>query len=246
MKYRLPEIFLGVFLAVAIFAMGMLFSSSFLPLQHHYSSDQKKAETSARAESKQHGFWEKAADDPVAYFTLWLVGFTGVLAFSTIGLWFVTNRGVKIQARDTRILQRAYINVKPADVRDATDGSLIGHVKFRNVGRLPASKFMWHLDLTPNDSDDWQPPTVADEKLRNAGVLSIKTEIKRGGPGRVIPTEKFLYVWGRIVYENGFGEQRFTNFCFRYNTEVKETPPGGGYLIRATHARHHDYGNDAN
>ena len=40
--------------------------------------------------------------------------------------------------------------------------------------------------------------------------------------------------------------RRFTNFCHRYNTEVKEIPTGGGYLIRKEHGRHHEYGNDAN
>jgi hypothetical protein len=45
-------------------------------------------------------FWEKTEDDPTAYFTLWLMVFTGVLATSTMGLWAVTWRSSVRQSRD--------------------------------------------------------------------------------------------------------------------------------------------------
>jgi hypothetical protein len=53
-------------------------------------------------EIENYSFWEKARCDPVAYFTAWLVGFTGVLAASTIGLWIVTWQGAKRQSREMR------------------------------------------------------------------------------------------------------------------------------------------------
>jgi len=46
------------------------------------------------------GFWEKALSDPVAFFTFWVGAFTGVLAFPTIGLWIVTEKGVRNQITD--------------------------------------------------------------------------------------------------------------------------------------------------
>src|SRR6266704_1016108 len=88
MRLRVPEIFLGAFLAVAVFAMGMLFASSFAPPDRH--NEQQTASETSTKEGVKHGFWGKTADDPVAYFTLWLVGFTGVLAVSTIGLGVAT------------------------------------------------------------------------------------------------------------------------------------------------------------
>jgi hypothetical protein len=45
---------------------------------------------------------------------------------------------------------------------------------------------------------------------------------------------------------DGFGKERWTNFCHRYNTEVKEAQIGGGSRIRKELGRHHEYGNDAN
>jgi|SRR6516225_5087387 len=52
--------------------------------------------------------------------------------------------------------------------------------------------------------------------------------------------------WGRFTYVDGFGNDRWTNFCHRYNTEVKEAQIGGGSRIRKEYGRHHEYGNDAN
>jgi hypothetical protein len=76
-------------------ALPFLYSVPKSDPQHDQTANKCSAE-----ESKKHGFWEKADCDPVAYFTLWLVGFTGVLAISTIGLWVVTWRSGVRQSRD--------------------------------------------------------------------------------------------------------------------------------------------------
>jgi hypothetical protein len=71
MKFRTPEVFLGAFLAVAIFAMGMLFGSSgSLP-----SRDTKIAEHGGKTES----LW--IPTDSVGLYTLVLAAFTGLLVF---------------------------------------------------------------------------------------------------------------------------------------------------------------------
>ncbi|TYL94098.1 hypothetical protein FXB40_19935 [Bradyrhizobium rifense] len=78
-------------------AWGIMYS----PPEHHSADNHQAAEHTTEKENK-NGFWEKAGEDPVAYFTLWLVGFTGVLAVSTIGLWIVTWRASKAQGRDMK------------------------------------------------------------------------------------------------------------------------------------------------
>jgi hypothetical protein len=66
----------------------------------------------------------------------------------------------------------------------------------------------------------------------------------------------YLYVWGAVYYEDGFGSgQRTTKFCHRYNcinlAEIWEPPGMGGaarlkgHEIEAMFARYHRYGNDA-
>jgi hypothetical protein len=112
------------------------------------------------------------------------------------------------------------------------------------VGHLPASELKLRLELIANDNGDWSPPRVDDKDLRPAGVLPIGISVTTGSHPQ--PWTKHLYAWGRVSYVDGFGKERWTNFCHRYNTEVKEAQAGGGYLIRKEYGRHHEYGKDAN
>jgi hypothetical protein len=90
--------------------------------------------------------------------------------------------------------------------------------------------------------------TLDDKDLRPAGVLPIGISVTTGSYpiGVPQPWTKYLYAWGRVTYVDGFGNERWTNFCHRYNTEVKEAQIGGGNRIRKEYGRHHEYGNDAN
>ena len=64
--------------------------------------DDSAAQHCSAQEEKNYGFWEKTRCDPVAYFSAWLVGFTGILAISTIGLWGVTLWSSIRQSRDMK------------------------------------------------------------------------------------------------------------------------------------------------
>src|SRR5262245_33862566 len=88
-------------------------------------------------ESKYHGFWQKTICDPIAVFT-------AVLALSTIGLWIVTGFGIRVQARDTRILQRAYLSVVPLGLHPFRLDNRIGcNIGIKNSGNLPAREVSW-------------------------------------------------------------------------------------------------------
>ena len=56
---------------------------------------------------------------------------------------------------------------------------------------------------------------------------------------------KYLYVWGRASYRDGFGKKRNTSFCHRYNWAARDVPASGEVHIGAEHARYHDFGNEA-
>jgi hypothetical protein len=72
------------------------------------------------------------ADDIIALFT-------AVLAVSTIGLWLVTGQGIRAQARDTQILQRAYVAVEPLGIHSLKNSvEAVAHINIKNVGHLPA------------------------------------------------------------------------------------------------------------
>jgi|HubBroStandDraft_6_1064221.scaffolds.fasta_scaffold537903_2 hypothetical protein len=211
--------------------------------------DNSAANKCSAKESGNYSFWEKAACDPVAYFTLLLVGVTGVLACSTIGLWIVTWRGTGIQARDTRILQRAYLHVAPRGIEVSPQGAVTGQVAICNAGHLPARKvssdarIMWSDDRSVSDFEEAKVP------IRHTNVLPAGGEMLRGtGPlngGRTVlaTQEGFIYVWGRVTYEDGFDEPRWLTFCHRYNCGSPQLREGG---MAAKYARHHHHYNDGN
>jgi hypothetical protein len=98
MRFRPPEIFLGAFLAVAVFAMGMLASSTLQPQraeQQAATNQRTNDEGYSRHEAKS--LW--IPEDATGFFTLWIAAFTGILAISTIFLWRAT--------RDAAIVGRA-------------------------------------------------------------------------------------------------------------------------------------------
>jgi hypothetical protein len=105
-RFRAPEFFLGALLTVAVFAVGLQFSSSFHPSKPPKVYVLEKSESHARASL---GFLEKIADDPTVQFTAFLAG-------STLLLWWATWRiGVR-QSKEAIILQRAYVSVEPLGV----------------------------------------------------------------------------------------------------------------------------------
>jgi hypothetical protein len=174
----------------------------------------------------------------------WSTVFAGLLVLVTVGLLLVGWQQIK----DARVLQRAYVSALPGGVSTTTRGELLAHVEFKNVGHLPASQIKSLLKFTASDDGDWSPPPVDDKDLRPAGVLPIGISVTTGSHGIGVPQPwpKYLYAWGRVTYVDGFSEERRTNFCHRYNTEVREASTGGVILIRKEYGRHHEYGNDAN
>jgi hypothetical protein len=77
MRFRVPEIFLGMFLTVAIFALGFLFASSVFP-------PNAKPETAAQKQS-QHEASKASTDERIADYTWWLAVLTGALVFTALG-----------------------------------------------------------------------------------------------------------------------------------------------------------------
>jgi hypothetical protein len=147
--------------ALAAFAFWIFVA---LPLYYGPRDDSAAHKCSAQ-EEKNYGFWEKARCDPVAYFTAWLVGFTGVLAVSTIGLWVVTWQSGKRQSRDmeaavgeTRRIGeaqvRAYVDIVSADIfligfagalyRGRPEAQPILKIVATNTGQSPARNFVWN------------------------------------------------------------------------------------------------------
>jgi hypothetical protein len=70
LRFRFPDVFLGVLLAVAIFAIGATFWSSYGPSSQPDRS--AKTGNAADQQKQQEGWWERATD-PLSVITLLLV-----------------------------------------------------------------------------------------------------------------------------------------------------------------------------
>jgi hypothetical protein len=55
-------------------------------------------------DDKRETFWQRTFNDPTAFFTLWVAAFTGVLGFSTIGLWFVNRTAANAALRQANVM----------------------------------------------------------------------------------------------------------------------------------------------
>jgi hypothetical protein len=137
-------LFWPLFATIMGFALGgsVVWGILYVPPQQNVVQNQQPGNVASQREQKD-GFWEKTSNDPVAYFTLWLVGFTGVLAVSTIGLWIVTWRASVSQARD----MKASIAASEKSVDIARDAMIAGERAFVFTTELIA---YWELDPTTN------------------------------------------------------------------------------------------------
>jgi hypothetical protein len=124
---------------------------------------------------------------------------------------------------------------------------VVGHVGFRNVGRLPARNVQWFLDM--EYSADGERSEFKIGELTGAGnIVGPGTMMTQGSPN--IPRETvggYYYVWGKVIYDDGFGVERYTTFCHRYNIHrwVIDKKLAED-RIRPRYGRQHHHGNDAN
>lgn len=258
------------FAAVMGFAVGGSFISAIAPISEvekqrcyqgadagHYKADECKT------------FWERSTTDPVAFYTLGLFVFTGVLAVSTAFLWDATQQAAVRQSDETKILQRAYLSVEPEGISASNSADKCHpNITIRNAGNLPARNVKWVIDYTVTLDDRLANFLVDEARAEGENTLTPGGGMKQGGKIIYIGNDPgdlrkqiglYLYVWGAVYYDDGFGIDRTTRFCHRYNSVNLEDVtnnfhrPDGSILLRsvvgkkidAQFARIHRYGNDA-
>ena len=144
---------------------------------------------------------------------------------SVIALFTIVLAGVgKQQVTDNRILQRAYVSVEPQGI-EYLGQQVIGQVVFKNVGKLPATEFDSVVKKIEAHDAEWKVPNLTDADLPGfVGVIPIGAEAPQGSaaitPSEVeqaqVSGDKYLYVFGRAKFKDGFGSDRHVNFCHRY------------------------------
>jgi hypothetical protein len=182
-----------------------------------------------------------------------------ILGIATFLLFLATRKLVKDaknatnrQQKDTRILQRAYLSVQPDGVRRLFKPPETAHasISIVNAGHLPARNIAWVINQAFSNDDRLKDFPVDRGKAEGANVVVSQSHmIQSGQPfpaglGTFATPEsssKYLYVWGAVFYNDGFGDNRTTKFCHRYNG----INYNGSSDIIAEHGRLHSYGNDA-
>jgi hypothetical protein len=115
--------------------------------------------------------------------------------------------------------------LSPRGIELTTKGDLVGQVIFKNVGKLPATELVRVVEKIEVHDADWVTPGLTDADLPSEkGVIPIGAKVREGSAGITlnevnqaqVSGDKYLYVWGRAKFKDGFGSDRYVNFCHRY------------------------------
>jgi len=227
MKFRVPELFLGCFLTVAVFCMGMIFSTTFQQ-NGAVSYPSEKSSTTAHTDT---------ADDRIARYTLWLAILTGGLVLASSFQFYFLNRAEKTSQSLAKLAREEFIAThRPRVIVRFIQGPFhneAGHefmwVTFANVGETMATITAIGGDLVRRNGSTgaWRPsgldaspkpitPTTLESGDRHIITVTAK--------GPISDIELFgdatgtyeLCAVGGVRYQDGNGRTRETAF-FRTN-----------------------------
>ena len=209
LKFRFPEIVFGILFAVAIFAMGMLFSSQ--PSKENQQQNQT-------TEAAQHKPANVSAEERLANYTYWLTWLNGILAVSTVGLWGVTYITLRHGRKTAERELRAYMGIANGGTRfepSADGGDLPGgrvQIMTVNYGRTPAH----HATLWARELD--RPPQTFDytggEFIIRNQIVQPQQRFGRVAGVRTAQSAPF-FIYGYVEYTDIF-EHRW-RYLFAYN-----------------------------
>jgi hypothetical protein len=155
-------------LGIAVFSLFALIIS--FPLSKDVREQRQASEKHASKNEKGywHELWRKTTDDPIAFFTFWLVVLTAVLSVAAVVQFFFLLRADKTArisaeaakksanvARDTLIVNnRPWMAVSISIGSDLTydqqgDARVVIVFMLKNVGNSPAANVTVHAEIVP-------------------------------------------------------------------------------------------------
>lgn len=129
--------------------------ASYVVFSRQYNTNSNKSSQNEIYPAEAH---KTSTDEALADYTLWLMVFTGVLAVSTVGLWWTTRRGIRDQARDMQRSIKASENTFIASHRAWVKASLV----------LPKEVLVINL-RDDDDGDQENVGVILDIRLQNIG-----------------------------------------------------------------------------
>jgi hypothetical protein len=95
LKLLNPEIGIGFLLASLFWIAVLGWQAAYTPPEIDKQKCYESAEKQGRKSEECKTMWERTTSDPVAFFTFWLVVFTGGLGVSTVMLWLAGEKQIE-------------------------------------------------------------------------------------------------------------------------------------------------------
>ncbi len=168
MRFRVPELFLGCLLTVAVFSMGTLFSSQY-PRQTTQINSAGKSSHPTENKSEPKSFWEPLTTDPVAAFTLGLF----LVGMAQAGFFYVQLKLIRESLRPAEQAAKAAQDAATAantqaDALMAAEGAhLYVIITTDNIARI--FELARRYDNSPGMHDSESDPPWLRYVLKNYG-----------------------------------------------------------------------------
>lgn len=161
---------------------------------------------------------------------------------------------------------RAYLTVDPGGINKTKTERAVGDIIIRNVGKIPAKNVQTFVRLKRMKGKQvgklaWPKDGVDSDRTIQPGGEMRRSSTSTTAVRNIDDPKAYVFVWGIITYDDGFGEKRYTRFCHRYPgawTAQKERQGAAvagmaiysktiyaDELIPPQYARHHNEFNDA-
>jgi hypothetical protein len=196
---------------------------------------------------------KQSTDQALVAWTAWLAVATGVLAFATLWVAYIAFRQLRDNDNALKLTQRAYLSVEPDGLNPLTGGKegrhiLVGHIRIRNVGHVPARQVSRYIKIEKG-TPDRKEFDGNDATFEGDNVIVPNSEMALGSDQIDVTDlvrDDYVYIWGQISYDNGFSKRVFTKFCHRYpRSQLRVVEGAVRHSIPREFARYHEYGNDA-
>jgi hypothetical protein len=241
-KANIPEILVGVFLAVAIFAMGMSYQSSRGPISTEPPAQQQTQQKTTNDSHKSI----LIPDDSAGLFTAVVAIFTAVLAVATIKLYSATRDAAQAALRQANVLvaaespifsivglklvaydneQSAVATIDPVP-RGVPPPFCRPLIQIANTGRTAVTVNRvfcdWVVTATVPELPEYHFEEVWNGTLNKDGLVWFRSgngiSLSELDAEHIENFGRFLWVYGKFVYTDFMGERFEYGYVARWDT----------------------------
>jgi hypothetical protein len=221
-----PEVALGFLLATLLWIGVLGWQASYAPTDSEKRQCEESAAKTGHKAEECKTLWERTTSDPVAFFTFWLVVFTGGLGGCTIMLWLAGERQLRHAETTAKRQLRSYVMSEGTDVKGgltAAEPEFV--VTIKNSGQTPAYKVKsWVCLVISHDLSVPQTFKRPDGFPQAVSVVAPGGDFRLSArsPRAFTHTELdgltkgtvAIYVFGEVAYNDVFGEGHTTQYRY--------------------------------